>query len=283
VTKTIYGFLQQTVLLAVGSALCALAVNGILLPQGFLSRGLTGVALLLYHLHPILSVGTMYLLLNIPMFAGGWRFVSRRFALYSLWGMVLYSLMLSVVTFRLDLNDKMLSAVIAGVLCGTGSALILRSCGSTGGAKILYVMMHKAFSLTLGTASLLVNAAILAVAALVFPIENVLYTVVCVVVSAQATDRVFHGLAQRRAALIMSDRWREIADDLTNAHHVGVTVIPGRGGYHRTNRMILYSVMPRKTVANVKKAVLERDPGAFMAFSTAEDVTHPEVGNQPLW
>jgi len=117
VTKTMYRFLHHTVLLAAGSALCALAVKGILLPQGFLSRGLTGVALLVYHLHPILSVGTMYLLLNIPMFAGGGRF----------------------------------------------------------------------------------------------------------------------------------------------------------------------SVVPRKNVANVKKAVLERDPGAFMAFSTAEDVTHPEVGNQPLW
>ena len=282
-TKTIYGFLHHTVLLAAGSALCALAVKGILLPQGFLSRGLTGVALLVYHLHPILSVGTMYLLLNIPMFAGGWRFVSRRFALYSLWGMALYSLMLSVVTFRLDLNDKMLSAVIAGMLCGTGSALILRSCGSTGGADILYVMMYKVFSLSLGTASLLVNAAILAVATLVFPLENVLYTVVCVVVSARATDVVFHGLARRQAALIISDRWKEIAEDLTHTHHVGITLINGRGGYRATDRPILYSVLPRKHVSSVKRAVQGRDPDAFMTFLTAEDVTDVQVGNQPLW
>ncbi|MCU0915999.1 MAG: YitT family protein [Planctomycetes bacterium] len=110
-TKTRYGFLHQTVLLAAGSALSALAVKRILLPQGFLSQGLTGVTLLLY---------------------------------------------------RLDLNDKMLSAGIAGALCGTGSALVLRSRGSTGGAEILYVLMYEAFSLSLGTASLLVNAMILA-------------------------------------------------------------------------------------------------------------------------
>lgn len=282
-TKTIYGFLQQTVFLAAGSALCALAVKGILLPQGFLSRGLTGVALLLYHLHPVLSVGTLYLLLNIPMFACGWRFVSRRFVWYSLWGMALYSFMLSVITFRLDLNDKMLSVVIAGALYGTGSALVLRSCGSTGGADVLYVIMRKVFSLSLGTAALLVNAVILAVATLVFPIENVLYTMVCVVVSAQATDLVFHGLAKRQAALIISDRWKEIADDLTGTHQVGVTLISGRGGYHPAQRTILYSVVPRKNVARVKETVLERDPAAFMAFLTVEDVTHVNVGNQPLW
>ena len=282
-TKTVYGFLYQTALLAVGSALCALAVKGILLPQGFLSRGLTGVALLLYHVHPIVSVGALYLLLNIPLFVGGWRFVSRRFVWYSLWGMALYSLMLSVVTFRLDLQDKMLGAVIAGALCGTGSALVLRSYGSTGGAEILYVMMYKAFSMTLGTASLILNGALLAVAAALFPIENVLYTLVCVVVSAQVTDAVFHGFAKRQAALIMSERWKEIADDLTKTHRIGITLIHGRGGYQATERTILYSVVSRKHVSCLKKAVLDQDPGAFITFLAADDVTHVEVGNQPPW
>jgi len=283
VTKTMCGFLHQTVLLAAGSALCALAVKGILLPQGFLSRGLTGVALLLYHVHPLLSVGALYLLLNIPVFAGGWRFVSRRFVLYSLWGMALYALMLSVIPFRLDLNDRMLGAVIAGALSGTGSALVLRSRGSSGGAEILYVLMYKAFALSPGTASLLVNATILAAATLVFPLENVLYSLVCVAVSAHVTNLVFHGLARRQAALIVSDRWQEIADDLTGTHQAGVTLIPGRGGFHPAERTILYSVMPRKNVARIKKAILQKDPAAFIAFMTAEDVTHVKVGNQPLW
>ncbi len=283
VTKTIYDFLRQTSLLAVGSALSALAVNGILLPQGFLSRGLTGVALLLHHVYPILSVGTLYLVLNIPVFVCGGRFVSRRFVLYSLWGLALYTLMLSVVTFRLNLNDKMLGAVIAGLLCGTGSALVLRSGGSTGGADVLYVMMHKFFSLSLGTAALLVNAALLGVATLLFPVENVLYTLVCVVVGAQVTDLVFHGLAKRQAALIISDRWQDIADHLTATHGIGLTLIQGQGAYRSARRTILYSVVPRRDVAEVKKTVLDRDPGAFMAFVTADDVTHPNTGNQPPW
>lgn len=68
-----------------------------------------------------------------------------------------------------------------------------------------------------------------------------------------------------------------------NTHHVGLTLLNGRGGYHATDRTILYSVVPRRHISSLKRAVLEKDPGPFIAFMTAEDVTHMEVGNQPLW
>lgn len=93
-TRKLADFARHTALLALGSALCALAVKGILLPQGFLSRGLTGAALIVHYAYPRLPVTTVYLLMNIPVFCLGWRFVGRRFSLYSLWGMVIYSAML---------------------------------------------------------------------------------------------------------------------------------------------------------------------------------------------
>lgn len=281
--KSIRDFIRHTAMLGLGSAVCALAVNGILVPQGFLGRGLTGVALLVYHKYPVMSVAGFYLLMNVPVFCLGWRFVGPRFVWYSLWGMVLYTVMLQVVTFRIETSDRMLGAVIAGALSGFGTAVILRSYGSSGGAEILYVMMHKAFSITLGMGSLILNALVLVVSALLFPIENVLYTLIYVAVSAQVTNAVFHGFARRQAAIIMSDQWREITRELTDTRRVGITLISGRGAYHGTDRTILYSVMSRRNVSDVKKLVLDKDPNAFMAILSAEDVTGVEVGNQPHW
>ena len=282
-TKKLKDFMHHTGLLIVGSALCATAVQGILVPHGFLGRGLTGAALLVHYCYPILPVGALYLLLNIPVFCLGWRFVGLRFVLYSLWGMVIYSTLLSVLAFRIEIGDPMLSAVIAGALSGTGIAVILRSYGSTGGAEILCVILNKLFSVTLGTGSLAMNAVVLVVAALLFPLENVFYTLVYVAVSAQATDRIFHGFANRQAAIIISDRWREIARELTTTHRLGITRINGSGGYHGADKTILYSVLNRKNVPSLKRAVLDQDPSAFIALMTAEDVTGVEVGNQPQW
>ena len=282
-TKTLSDFIRHSVLLASGSAMCALAVQGILVPHGFLARGLTGAALLVHYRYPGVPVGALYLLMNVPVFCLGWRFVGKRFVLYSLWGMIIYSAMLFLMTFRIEIADKMLGAVIAGALSGTGVALILRSYGSTGGAEILCVILHKVFSITLGAGSMLINAAVLGVAAALFPIENVLYTLVYATVAAQVTNAVFHGLSKRQAALIISDKWQEIASELTNRHRLGVTRIRGRGGYHGTDRTILYSVIHRKHAPLLKRIILERDPNAFVSLMTADDVTGVEVGNQPHW
>ncbi len=276
-------FIRHTALLVLGSALCAFSVKAILVPHGFLGRGMTGAALLVHYCYPAVSLGTLYLLLNIPVFVLGWRFVGLRFVLYSLWGMAIYSAMLYLITLRLEIGDRMLSAVVAGAISGTGVAVILRSYGSTGGAEILCVILNKAFSITLGAGSMIINAVIMVIAGVLFPIENVLYSLVFVAVAAQVTNMVFHGLAKRQAALILSEHWEEIARELTRVHRIGVTRISGAGGYQGANRTILYSVVPRRSVSGLKKAVLAKDPNAFIALMGAEDVTGVEVGNQPHW
>jgi len=281
--KKTVDFIYQTLLLTLGSILCALAVKGFLVPQGFLARGLTGVALLIYYKHPIVSIGLLYLLINVPVFILGWRFVGTRFMLYSLWGMVIYSLMLYLITFRIEIHDKLLCALVAGALSGIGMSVILRSYGSSGGSDILCVIMNKYFSITLGMGSTIINASVLAIMALLFPIENVLYTLVFVVASTCATNMAFHGLSKRRAALIISEKWKEIAYELTNTQRLGITFINGQGGYQQADKTIIYSVINRKKISALKRTVLDIDPGAFIALMVAEDVTGLEVGNQPHW
>ena len=100
------------VLLVVGSIICAVAVNGILIPQNFLSSGFTGASLIIHYLVPSLSVGVIYLLLNIPVFIAGWSMVGKRFFFYSVAGTVIYSLALTVVRIDISIENKILSALL---------------------------------------------------------------------------------------------------------------------------------------------------------------------------
>lgn len=276
-------FLHHTSLLAIGSALCAIAVNGILIPHGFLSNGMTGVALLVFYKFPVLPVGVLYLLLNIPVFILGWLFVGARFILFTVWGMIIYSIMLVVLPIDLGLSDKMLGAVVGGGMVGVGVAIMLRTFGASGGSEILVVIMNKLFGMTVGTGAIIFNTLLLLASLLLFPLENVLYTMVFVFVSAFFTDMVFHGLVTRQVVLIISANWSEVFNEMVGVKRWGATLIKGTSGMQDSERTIIYSVIKRRDVPAVKSLVLAKDPNAFIAIMDAADVTGRNVGNQPLW
>jgi uncharacterized membrane-anchored protein YitT (DUF2179 family) len=279
----IWDFCYNTFLLIIGSFICAVAVNGMLIPHGFISSGMTGAALIIYYKHPVMSVGIIYLLISIPIFFLGWFFISLRFVLYTMWGMLIYSVMLYLIDVQIYFNDNMLSAVVAGTITGIGVAIVLRSYGSGGGSEIVCVILNRFFSITIGTGAIIINSIILLVSAYYFPVDKVLYTFIYIAVSSEVTDRVFHGLVKRKAALIISEKWEEIVDAMTTVHKIGVTLINGQGGYRGTDRTILYSVFNRKALPVLKKTVLETDPAAFIAVMEASDVVGVDVGNQPHW
>lgn len=109
------------------------------------------------------------------------------------------------------------------------------------------------------------------------------YTIVFIFVSAKATNLLFHGLSTREAILIVSDEWEEILDKLINNCKIGVTVIDGKGGYGGLDKKILYSVVNRNHVSQIKRMVLAKDSNAFISIIEAADVAGLNIGNQPNW
>ncbi|MDF1553832.1 MAG: YitT family protein [Deferrisomatales bacterium] len=270
-------------LLAVGSALCALALNGILLPHRFASPGVTGVALLIHYQLPSLPVSALYLVLNVPLFALGWFHVGRRFLLYSLAGAILFSVAVAIVQFPIQVEDKILAALLAGVLTGTGAGIILRSQGSAGGTDILAVMLFRRFSIRLGTTSLAFNVLVLAAALLLFDVQTVLYTVIFIYVSAQMVDLVVTGLSKRKAVTIVSRRWKEIERAIIDEIKRGVTVMEGAGGYSGEPEKILYTVITFRELSRLKHLIRELDPAAFVVVTDTLEVIGQRIGNQPHW
>ena len=112
---------MESLLISIGSILCALAINGILIPKGFYGAGFTGIALLVHYMAPAFPVSLVYLAINIPVFGIGWIYVGRHFFYYSIAGMLIFTAAVEWIHFPIPVNEQILCALLAGILMGTGS------------------------------------------------------------------------------------------------------------------------------------------------------------------
>jgi len=275
--------LYQIFLLTLGNALCVFAVLTILVPHKFLSGGLTGLSLIIYYKSQILSVGLLYLLINIPIFLTSLKLLGVRFVVYTGLSILIYSTMLFIPLFPLPITDKFLAAVTAGIFSGVGGALMMRSYGSPGGADIISILLYKYAGISVGVASVIFNAVIMAVSVFIFPLENILYTFIFIVVSAKVLDMIFHGLSKRKAFIIISVHWKDIIDEINNKTQIGATLLQGKGSFNGGENQIIYSIVNKKDVMPLKKMIMKKDPCAFIAIMEASDVVSDNVGNQPHW
>ncbi|UCH23308.1 MAG: YitT family protein [Deltaproteobacteria bacterium] len=271
------------VLITVGSVLCTIAINGILIPQQFISGGFTGLAILIHYLVPFSSVGVAYFILNIPIYALGWKFVGRRFFLYSIAGLFIFSAMVTWIHPTVPIQDKFLSALLAGIVSGVGAGIILRSLGSAGGLDILSIILIKKFSIRIGSSILAFNCILLLVFAFIFSMEAALYALIFIFVSSKLVDLVVTGLSQRKTAVIISEAWNEISREIINTLQRGVTVVCGQGAYSGQEKHILYVVITFQELSRLKRLIRQIDSSAFVVISDTLEVMGRRIGNQPHW
>lgn len=270
-------------LITTGSVICAWAVNAILIPHHFLSGGMSGLALIFRYLHPSVELGVYYFFLNIPLYFLGWFFLGRRFLLYSIAGLVVYSGAVILVKGVCPIQDRILAALFAGIVHGAGCGIILKSVGSAGGTDILSIILMKKFSIRLGTTVLAFNAAILAASVFIFNLESVLYTLIFMYVNARIVDLMVTGLSQRKAVLIISRKWQELSDIIKRDINRGVTLIPAIGGYTGQKENVLYTVVTFRELSRLKEHIRRVDDSPFVVVSDTMEVMGQRIGNQPHW
>ncbi|SCY34311.1 YitT family protein [Desulfoluna spongiiphila] len=269
--------------LSLGSCLSALSINGILIPNHFPSGGITGLGLLLHYQFPEIPFILFYLMFNVPLFAVAWKYVGRRFFLYSLLGLAIFSLCVHFIHVPIPLHDKMLDALMAGILSGTGLGIILKSYGSSGGTDILSVLLLKRFSIRLGNTTLALNILVVILSYVLSTLDIIVYTIVFLYVNAKVLNVVFMGMSHRKIVLIISEKWEGLSARMLKEFRRGLTIIHGEGAYSHRDEKILYAVITLRDLGRVKDIIREVDPMAFVVVTETLDVMNPRVGNQPHW
>ena len=271
-------------LIAAGSAIFCVSLNSILIPQHFVTGGIAGVALIIHYLAPVLDTGLLYFILNIPLMALGWWFISRRFMLYTAFGTAVFSLLAWAMKLPpVHIKNQILAAVLAGIISGIGSGITLRSLGSAGGLDILAVYLYKKWGLRMGSVFFAVNALVLVGVAAIFEMDAALYSLIYLYTTGKVMDPVLTGFNQRKSVFIVSDRQAEITDQILHHLHRGVTYLKGEGAYTGTPKNVIFTIITMTELPRLKEAVFDIDPHAFMVVNDTLEVIGRRHGNRVVY
>jgi len=258
--------------ITVGSALLALGVQAVLVPAHILTGGVTGLAVILKYLTH-LDIAVWYAALNIPIFIAGYRYISRRFIIYSLWGVIFQSLFLELFKHMdFGIDNILLSTIFGGVLAGIGSGIVLRSKGSVGGTDIIAVIVRRFWGYNFGQTFLVTNLPILALFLFTASLELTLYSAISIFISSRMVDVVEAGLDVSRTAFIISREYEEITHAIIHTLHRGCTYLLGQGAYTGEERQIIMVTVAKTQLPRLKEIVFQIDPEAFITISETIEV-----------
>ncbi|QJT10557.1 YitT family protein [Oceanidesulfovibrio marinus] len=270
--STTMGVPWNVFLIALGSVVCMYGAVAVAQPHHFLVGGLFGLCLYLKYVTGWLSPGIWYAIINVPIFLLGWFFVSRRFFIYSLFGVAAIFLAAELITTTFPIHDKMLAAVTGGVLYGAGSGIVLRSLGSCGGLDIISIILFQKWNIRVGQVSFVANMLIFATAFVSMENDLILYSVAMVFVSASVCDYVLSMFNQRKVAFIISDSAETIARTVVKTIQRGGTFLEGTGIYSGKRKQVLMVVVNNYQLKRLEETVFSVDPNAFVIVENTFNV-----------
>jgi len=276
--------LYNLFLISAGSIVFVIGMNSVLIPNRLFGAGVSGIALIVHYLFPPLDVGLVYFLLNLPLMLVGWFSISRRFMFYTLYGMGFFSLAAAVIkTPATTMQDPILAALFAGIICGAGAGTVLRSIGSAGGMDIVAIYANQKFGFRPGSVILIVNGLIIMSGAYLFGLEIALYTFIYVFTSSRVLDVVITGFNQRMSTLIVSEKSQEIANEIFKQVNRGVTFFKGRGAYTGVERDVIFTITSVTELPKLKEVIFAIDPAAFVVVNNTLEVLGKRHGTRKAY
>ena len=263
-------------IITLGAAIYALGFVWCYQPNDIASGGLTGLAQMINHLIPVLPVGVMLIVMNIPLFILGWKLIGGKLLVGSLWAMFISSVIIDLLTTLWEFKpmDPMLACIFGGVTMGLSLGLIIQQNSTTGGTDLLARLLKlKLAWLPMGKLLLVIDLVVIVLVSMVFKeLNTMLYGVVAMYISSLVMDTVLYGLGNAKVAYIISDQSEKICHTLVHDLDRGVTILHGQGAYSGTDKSVLMCAFKQKEIATLKSAVKEIDPDAFLIVCDAHEV-----------
>lgn len=275
--KEIFRELKNTFLIILGILSAAMGLKGFLLSSRFIDGGVTGISMLLSDVlgYPL---AILILIINLPFIALGYRQIGKKFAIKSTLAILGLSICLAVVKFPDVTPDKLLTAVFGGFFIGAGIGLAIRGGAVLDGTEIAALLVSKkSHLLRVGDVILILNIFIFLAAAFFLGVESALYSILTYFAASKTIDFLIHGIEEYTAITIISMKNEEIKEAITARLHRGVTVFRGSGGIGSkgesdSERDILYCVVTRLEIGNIKNVIKDIDPSAFVTTHTLTEV-----------
>lgn len=262
-----------------GTGVMAVAISCIYDQSGLVTGGFTGIAIVIKTVtEGVVNGGVPLwltnLMLNVPVFIYAYIRFGKRFVGRTLFGTVMLSVWLYIIPpVNLAENDMLLAALFGGVFCGVGFGLVLRAGATTGGTDMVAALIQPAMRhYSVVQIMQVIDGIIVLVGLYVFGLRPTLYAAVAIFVTTKVSDSFLEGFKSSKAAFIITNRHEEVAECLMVQMDRGVTGLEARGMYTHDKKCVLYCVVSRKQIVQVKEIVNEVDPDAFVIVSDVREV-----------
>ncbi|MCH9610779.1 MAG: hypothetical protein S4CHLAM81_00720 [Chlamydiales bacterium] len=275
-------YLKTLIWFVLGACLAAFAVDVILIPNRLIDGGIVGISMMAAYLTREHFLPFFLILFNLPFVFLAFKQIGKHFVIQMLTAVALFAIALTLLFWIPEwFNIKPFSfhgsdlevIILGGFVLGIGLGLIIRNGGSTDGTEIMGIIVNRKRGFSVGQVILAVNIIIFALAGFVYQNwHSAFMSLMTYVVATKVMDMVIVGFEDTKSAMIISTNPQHLADVLMKELGIGLTVMYGRGGFTGDTREILYVVVERLQLAELKELVHREDPTAFIAIENLHEV-----------
>ena len=269
-------------IITLGAVIYALAFDWFVAPNQIAMGGVTGLAQIVNALVPVLPVGVLSILVNVPLFLAGWRLLGGRLLVSSLYAMAVSSLAIDVIAWMHTFPpmDPILATLYGGAGMGVGLGLVFSQGATTGGTDILARLLKLKFPwLPIGKLVMIPDMVVVILAAVVFGTVNAaLYGLIQMYLLSKVMDMILYGWDTSRVAYIITDRWEETVQGLLDMNR-GVTLLQGKGAYTGAEKQVLLVAFRQREIVPIKRMLREIDPKAFFIVCDAHEILGEGFGD----
>lgn len=258
-----------------GSTIFAVGFAYFLMPNDMSPGGISGLSLVIVELLGFGSVGTLAILINLPLFIMGGVKIGKQFFFGSLMGMLLSNTLIDLfASFGIPPMEPLLGVLYGGVLCGFGLGMVFVNGTSTGGSDILVRLLKLRYrNVPIGEISMAFDAIVVLMTGLVFQdLNKALYTGITVFLCGKVVDAVVYRFDYSKVALIISKEYEAIAREIGRKLDRGATFLHGEGSYTHKDTKVVLAAVKKQQITELKELVMELDPNAFVIVQEAHQV-----------
>ncbi len=258
-----------------GCILYSVAIAVFAEKNGIAHGGVTGVAMLINYLFPMIPTGVASFLLNVPLFVVAFLKIGGKFISGSF-------LVTAFLSFSIDAfaflpaytGDKMVSAIFCGVLSGVAIAMILMRNLTSGGTDILAKLIRlKKSHFSMGKLILISDFFVVILAGIVYRnFESVMYSLIMLFATSYIIDKILFGLTDSRTLMIITSEWQKISLVIMSEIGRGVSIVDVGGAYTGEHRKMLICAVKRSEVSRVAKIIPDFDEKAFTIILPSNEI-----------
>lgn len=270
--RSLQNILLRCLFIIIGAAIYGVALELFLVPNKITDGGITGVSVIVAYLSQW-SLGIFLFLFNLPFLVIGYKQIGKTFALSTLLGISVMSVV-TVLLHHVDgvVEDMLLAFVFGGILLGLGSGIAIRFGGSLDGTEVIAILLSKKLPFSVGEIIMFFNLFILGSTGFIFGWEEALFSILAYYIASKAIDITVDGLNESKSVWIISDQIDEIGDAIIHRLGRGVTYLSGEGGFTGDPKRVIFCVITRLEEAKLKEIVNQFDDHAFLAVGNIHDV-----------